>query len=51
MMDEGKTFKSYTNVSDDLDKKDFFKMLDGDKFIAKIPQSLKKNFNSGVVIP
>ena len=37
--DEHKTFKGFTNVSDNLDRKEFFKTLDGDKLIAKLPLS------------
>ena len=49
--DEHKTFKRFTNVSDNLDRKDYFNMADGGKLIAKVPLSLKKSFNQGVVIP
>ena len=31
---EHKTFKGFTNVSDNLDTKEYFKMLEGDKLIA-----------------
>ena len=51
VIDEHKTFKKLTNVSDNLDRKDFFKMADGDKLIAKVPLSWKKPFSLGVVIP
>ena len=50
-IDEHKTFKGFTNVSDNLDRKEYFKMADGDKLIAKVPLSWKKCFNMGVVIP
>ena len=39
IIDDHKTFKSCTNVSDILDKKEYFKMLDGDKLVAKVPLS------------
>ena len=42
VIDEHKTFKGFTNVSDKIDRKDFFKMLDGDKLTAKVPLSWKK---------
>ena len=38
-------------MSDDLDRKDYFKIFNGDKLIAKVPLSWKKSFNMGVVIP
>ena len=31
VFDEHKTFKGFTNVFDNLDRKEYFKMLDGDK--------------------
>ena len=49
--DEHKTFKRFTNVSDNSDEKEYFKMSDGDKLIAKVPLSWKKSFSHGVVIP
>ena len=51
VIDEHKTFKGFTNVSDNLDRKEYFKMFEGDKVIAKIPLSWKKSFSQGVVIP
>ena len=50
-IDEHKTFKRFTNVSENLDKKEYFNMYNGDKLIAKIPLSWKKSFSHGVVIP
>ena len=35
VVDEHKTFKGFTNVSDNLDRNEFFKMFEGDKLIAK----------------
>ena len=49
VIDEHKTFKRL-NVSDNLDRKEEFKMFDGDKLIAKVPLSCKKSFSMGVVI-
>ena len=46
-----KCFKCFTNVSEKLDRKEYFKMADGDKLIAKVPFSWKKSFSQGVVIP
>ena len=37
VIDEHKTFKRFTNVSDNLDRKEYFKMFNGDKLIAKVP--------------
>ena len=50
-IDEHKTFKGFTNVSDNLDRKEYFKMFEGDKLMAKVPLSWKKSFSMGVVIP
>ena len=51
VIDEHKTFRGFTNVSDNLDRKEYFKMFDGDKLVAKVPLSWKKSFSQGVVIP
>ena len=51
VIDEHKTFKGFTNVSDNLDRKEHFKMADGDKLVAEVPLSWKKSFSQGVVIP
>ena len=51
VIDEKKCFKGFTNVSDILTRKEYFKMADGDKLIAKVPLSWKKIFSQGVVIP
>ena len=51
VIDEHKTFKGFTNVSNNLDRKEYFKMADGDKLVAKVPLSWKKSFSQGVVIP
>ena len=50
VVDERKTFKGFTNVSD-INRKEFFEMLYGDKLATKVPKSWKKSFNSCVVIP
>ena len=44
VIDEHKTFKGFKDVSDNLDRKEYFKMADGDKLVAKIPLSWKKKF-------
>ena len=49
VIDEHKTFKGFTNVSDNLDRKEYFKMSDGDSLIAKVPLSWKKSFSQGVI--
>ena len=51
VIDEHKTLKGFKDVKDVLDRKEYFKMADGDNLIAKIPLSWKTNFNQGVVIP
>ena len=51
IIDEKKSFKGFTNVSDNLNRKEYFKMADGDKLVAKVPLSWKKSFSQGVVIP
>ena len=51
VIDEHKTFKGFKDVKVVLDRKEYFKMADGDKLIAKIPLSWKKSFSQGVVIP
>ena len=50
VIEEHKTFKGFRNVSDNIDRKEYFKMFEGDKLIAKVPLSLKKSFTRGVVI-
>ena len=45
VIDEHKTFKGFTNVSDNLDRKYYFKMANGDNLIAKVPLSWKKSFS------
>ena len=51
VIDEHKTFKGFTNVSDNLDRKEYFKKFEGDKLVARVPLSWKKSFSQGVVIP
>ena len=51
VIDEQKTFKGFSNVSDKLDRKKYFKMADGDNLITKVPLSWKKSFSQGVIIP
>ena len=51
VINEHKTIKGFTNVSENLDRKEYFKMFGGDKLVAKIPLSWKKSFSMGVVIP
>ena len=50
VIDEHKTFKGFTDVSDNLDKKEYFNMANGGNLIAKVPLSWKKSFSQGVVI-
>ena len=51
VIDEHKTFIGFTNVFDNLDRKEHFKMFDDDKLIAKVPLNWQKSFNMGVTIP
>ena len=51
VIDEHKTFKGFINVSDNLDRKQYFKMLHGDKLVQKVLLSWRKSFNMGEVIP
>ena len=51
VIDGHKTFKGFTNVSHNLDRKEDLKMFEGHKLIAKFPLSWRKSFNMGVVIP
>ena len=51
MVDEHKTFNGFNIVSDNLDRKEFFKMFQGDKLFAKVPLSWKESISQGVVIP
>ena len=39
VIDEHKTFKGFTIVSDKLDRKEYFSMADGGRLIAKVPLS------------
>ena len=50
IVDEHKTFKGFTNVSDNLDRKESLNMADGVKLIAKVSLSWKKSFSQGFVI-
>ena len=51
VIDEHKTFKGFTNVSNNLDRKEYLNRADGGNLIAKVPLSWKKSFSEGVVIP
>ena len=42
VIDEHKTFKGFTNVSDNLDRKEYFRMFNGGKLLAKVPLSWKE---------
>ena len=43
IIDEHKTFKDFTNVSDNLDRKEYFNMAGGGKLLAKVPLSWKNH--------
>ena len=51
VIDKHKTLQGFTNVKDNLDRKECFDMADGCKLVAKIPLSSKKLFSQGVIIP
>ena len=51
IIDEHKTFKGFTDVSDNLARIKYLKMFNDEKLIAKVPLSWKKSFSMGVVIP
>ena len=51
VIDEHKTFKGFANVCDNINRKESFKMFEGDKLVAKVPLSWKKSLSQGVVIP
>ena len=51
IIDEHKTFKGFTNVSDNLDRKEYFNMAGGGKLVTKVPLSWKNSFSQSVVIP
>ena len=51
VIDEHKLFKGFTIVSDNLDRKVYFKMFNGDILVAKVALSWKKSFSQGAVIP
>ena len=48
VFDEHKTFKGFNNVSDNLDREEYFKMFN--KLIAKVPLSWKKSFSYRIII-
>ena len=50
-IDEKKCFKGFTNVADNLNRKEYFKLSNGDNLVAKVPLSWKKSFSQGVIIP
>ena len=50
IIDEHLTFQIFTNLSDNLDKKEYFNMANGGKITIKVPLSWKKSFSMGVVI-
>ena len=42
VIDEHKTLKGFTDVSNNLDRKGYFNMADGGNLVAKVPLSWKK---------
>ena len=51
VISEKKTFKGFKDVSDKLNRNEYFKMFEGDKLVAKVPLSWKRSFSQAVVIP
>ena len=51
IINEKRCFKGFTNVSDNFDRKEYFKKADADNLIAKIPLKWKKSFSQGGNIP
>ena len=51
VISEHKTFKRFTNVSANLDRENYFRLLHGSKLKEKFPLSWNKTFDRGVVIP
>ena len=51
VFDEHKTFKELTDVSQKLDRREFFIMFEGDKLVARVSLSWKKIFPKGFIIP
>ena len=49
VIDEHKTFKGFTNVSDNLDRKEYFKVFNGDKLVATVSLIWKKKIFSWCV--
>ena len=45
------TFKGLNDVSQNLNRKEYFKMFNGNKLTAKVPLSGKKIYNYAVIIP
>ena len=50
-IDEHKIFRGITFVFDKVDRREHFKILDGDILVAKVPLSWRKSFKSGEAIP
>ena len=51
VIDELKTFKGFSDLSNNSDRKEYFKMFDIEKLIAEVPLIWKKSFSQGVIIP
>ena len=51
IIEEHETIKCFRSVSENLNAKEYFEMIDCDKLIAKVPLSCKKGFDCGVVVP
>ena len=51
VISERKTFKNYSDVNKNLDRKESSEMFDGEKLVTKQALSWKKQFDIGVIIP
>ena len=50
-MTKKKCFRVFTNVTDKLSRREYFKMADGVNLIAEVPLRRKKSFSQSVAIP
>ena len=51
IIQEHKTFKGLNNIERLLDRSQYFKMIEGEKISAMLPESWKKSFNNRNVMP
>ena len=51
VFDEHQILKKFTNVSEKLNRRQYFKMFVDDNYLAKIPLGWKKSVGYGIIIP